>query len=808
MPSNWNESELVSHSLGYPINSSSIRPIDKHMDVNRTRRLKADPGLAVALLLATFAAWPFLTRPSLPTYTDAELHVYRTYEIMSAWRQGVPYLRWAPDLLFSYGYPIFNYYAPLIYYLAAAYGWFFGGPVAGVKFVLVISIYLGAVGMYLFVRDQWGGRAGMVSAAAFALAPYIVYVNPHWRGAAAEVLAVSLAPGLFWAFWRLRRTATPGNVVIAALLLAAVILAHNVMAFVFTGLLLVWLAWDIASRQLRLETTTATALATPPQRQDLLMWATAVVIGLGLSAFVWLPATLERDAVQFQRAFLPNTHSDFHRHFVEASELFAATVLADTMDLQQPRFKLGLTQWVLGLLGMLTILRKRQWAAAFFAVSALGLIYLMLPGSVRIWEAIPFLAYVQFPWRLLGPSALALAVLVGAALTSAEALLWRWGRVAIGVALVAAFIATALPIMDPLPWPDFGPVTLKRIFLYERDGRGLGTTTGNEFLPVGVKVWPPAPEVDTWLTDTGAADKVDRTALPTGTQVTELSRGPEEDRFLIAGQSGFVLRIFTFYFPGWTAYLNGARTPIGISEPGGLITVAVPPGTHEVLLRLENTPARWLGWGISGLALAALLGVAFLRPEKAATSTSHRDQSLAWREAILFGVVILGGASVRYAADQVSWWRTPAAPVVVPQAQHPHFVRLENNVALLAYDLPQTIAHPGDQAPLTLYWQALAQVPLNLRVFVHFIGPDGQLSGLSDKESPVASFPTTRWPFNRYMIDTHQAVLRPDAPPGNYLIRVGLWDGYTGVRMHVLDAEGNVTDQDGVVLTTNFVVQP
>jgi len=52
-----------------------------------TRRI--DPGLLVSLLLATLAAWPLLTRSSLPTFTDAEMHAYRTYEILAAWRVAV-----------------------------------------------------------------------------------------------------------------------------------------------------------------------------------------------------------------------------------------------------------------------------------------------------------------------------------------------------------------------------------------------------------------------------------------------------------------------------------------------------------------------------------------------------------------------------------------------------------------------------------------------------------------------------------------------------------------------------------------------
>src|SRR5258706_1844123 len=251
------------------------------------QNLPRDPGLLVAALIATLAAWPLLSRASLPVFTDAELHVYRTYEIISAWRAGVLYLRWAPDLFYGFGYPVFQYYAPLSYYLGAAYGSLIGGAAAGVKFVLVASAYIGAVGMYLFVRDRWGALAGVVSAAAFRLAPYIVYIDPHARGDAPESLAIGLAPLVLWAFARLRRTASPGDGVIAALLLAALILAHNLMALVFFAMIVAWLAWDVLFGQMFFG-----AWLINPQhssaavrRRVVAALGVAVALGLGLAAF-------------------------------------------------------------------------------------------------------------------------------------------------------------------------------------------------------------------------------------------------------------------------------------------------------------------------------------------------------------------------------------------------------------------------------------------------------------------------------------------------------------------------------------------
>lgn len=779
---------------------------------------KLDPGLLVVGLLATLSAWPLLTRVSLPGFTDAEQHAFRTYEIMVAWQSGLPYLRWAPDLFYGYGYPVFHYYAPLSYYLGAAYGTLCCGltvgAIAGVKFVLVLSAYLGAMGMYLFVRDRWGGIAGVVSAAAFAFAPYIVYIDPHARGDAPETLALAFAPLMLWAFARLRRTASPGDAVLAAVILAALILSHNLMALIFFGLLLAWLAWDVFFGQIFLQAwvldeNKRSASSASVRWKVIGMLALAVALGLMLSAFMWLPAVLERDAVQF-RNVAGGTYFDFRRYFINVSELFAPALRMD-LGATELRFhyNLGVAQWILGGLGWLTVFtpRARRLSALFFALCAVILIYFMLPASQQVWEAIPPLAYLQFPTRLLGPTAVMLAILAGAALSWVEALhlKWRHSRLAVAAGAVTLCLGAALPLMYPAPWPDYGNADARRIITTELDGRGIGTTSANDFLPVQVHT---VPSPQTAITDVylagGQPDKVNRATLPSGATVTPISVGPEASRFLVTSDADFVLRLFTFYFPGWSAYVDGIKTNLTPSEPEGWLTFWVPAGEHEVSVRLENTTPRWVGWILSALAGIVLAGLAAWRVRLPVTRPPGEALN---RNALVVFVVVVGlGILARWADDRAGWFRVQSTGNVVLVAQHQKFAALENNLALLAFDLPKTSARPGVKVPVTLYWKAQAPVTVNLRVFVHFIGPDGQLWGQSDKWNP-ADFPTSRFPLDRYVRDEHQAMLQPDAPPGLYTVVAGLWNGESGVRMRVLDANGQPTEAEGVVLMEGFEVK-
>lgn len=767
-------------------------------------RRYADPGLVVALALVTLSLWPLITRPSLPTMTDAEMHVYRAAEMESMIRSGALYPRWAPDFYFGYGYPVFNFYSPLAYHLAAYYSLLTGmGPVAGTKFVLVIAAYMGAAGMYLFGRDRWGAVAGVVAAAAFTFSPYILYIDRHARGDVPQAFALGLAPVLMWTFDRLRRTGSPWHLAFSGLSLAALILSHPLVALVIYTLLLTFLAWETLISPLVPQTYLG-----PEPRRYIPQLAMTIGLGLGLAAFYWLPAGFDRSAVQLHNVAGPG-YFDFHKYFVSLRELFAPSNYFD-LGATEPRFQfnIGLAQWILAAIGALTVFsrRLRRTDTFFFIFASVGFIYLITQASVNFWEAIPLMSFFQFPTRFLAPTALAFAPLAGNAVRWVERFDDPRLRIttAAGSAAVGAILLAAMPLLYPPSWNEFGAVTPLRMLSVELQGRALGTTSANDFLPIDVVVVPnPQQSVIDSYAAGGPIDRVNRATLPQDASVTLLEQRPFHDKYEVVSDVDFVFRSFTFYFPGWTARVDGVETEIEVAQPDGFVTFPVPSGRHTVELSFEETPLRRSAWGVS---LLALIGLAAAIVTAIARAPEVLDVTpLKWKPAAVLGAVVVAGMGLKLAADRTGWFHFESTGADVRVAQHLYYVRMDRGIQLLGYDLNSTAIRPGEPVTVTMYWKALASVPMNFQVYVHLIGPDGMLYAQSDKLNP-ADFPTSRWPTTRYVRDEHDLVFQATPPPGDYRVVVGLWNIGTGERLQAETAAEIFAD--GVVLPTRISILP
>ncbi len=681
-----------------------------------SRRL--DWGLGLAVALALVAAAPFLTRPGLPHQTDAELHVYRAAELGHTLRAGAFYPRWAPDLYYGYGYPIFNYYAPLTYYLANAFDLLPGVDiVGGVKAVFVLGLLAASVGTYLLGRELFGSVAGVLAAALFTFAPYVVFIDPHARGDLAEHFAICLLPLSFYTFHRLmsgvgRRGALLGSV----LTLAAIVFSHNLLGLAASALLLGYWLWQVVFGGGR-------------RRAG---WGGLVfILAAVLIAFFWLPFLLERSAIKLDVIDREGGHFDFRNHFLSLTELLAPSRILD-LGATAPRFRynLGLVQWLLALSAPLAFLslafRKASRSACstliYFFLAAFELILLMLPASTIIWEYVPGMRYFQFPWRFLAPANLMLAMCAAGGVSGLPAGRWRdW----ITAAALLAVLSLSLPVLYPPMWPpDFGGVAPQDIIAWEEEYHALGTTSTGDFLPVKAALAPipPMPSLVGSYTRPGPVDRVNRAVLPQGATVEIVEQRALYDRLSVHTPKEFVLRLYIFYFPGWRVYVNGEEAEIDIAGPEGFITVVMPEGEHDVVVRFEDTPPRTAGWIISAIGLAGLVIAAIWMPPPSLNDrpSTSKHQSLFWLGGSLLLFVLVKGVVID---PQDDWLRYTSLPGQARAAQHELRANFGGQIELLGYDLPKSRVRSGETLPLVLYWRALAPMSENYQTFVHVARP-------------------------------------------------------------------------------------
>jgi 4-amino-4-deoxy-L-arabinose transferase-like glycosyltransferase len=121
-------------------------------------------------------------------------------------------------------------------------------------------------------------------------------------------------------------------------------------------------------------------------------------------------------------------------------------------------------------------------------------------------------------------------------------------------------------------------------------------------------------------------------------------------------------------------------------------------------------------------------------------------------------------------------------------------------IRLLGYDLT---AKGGNRWSVSLYWQAVKPLTENYTVFVHLVGPDGQIWGQHDSPPGGGFFPTSFWLPGDEVKDEHDLDLRDGAPAGSYRLFVGLYRPDDGSRLSVQTGPGRVADR--LALTGFFI---
>jgi hypothetical protein len=754
------------------------------------RVAKFDWGYLIVLGLSLPVLWP-LVGPAYLSSHDGLHHLFRLLDLDWCLRGGVLYPRWLPHLGFGYGYPVLNYYAPLSYYAAEALHVLGAGFVNSIKLTYALGFLGSALTMYLFTKEHLGRLPAILAAVVYVYLPYHL-ADAYVRGALAEFLTFPFFPLILWCFHRLISRRSPPYVAWSALALAGLVLTHNLIALIFAPLLVAYIAflW-FRERDLKVAGLVAGAL----------------VLALGLSAFYWLPGFAESGWARL--GMVGPQANDYLPRLITMKDFFSPYLLyryfpEHGVSLEHPMSWLQIGLLCLSLLVPLR-LRHPSWAdtrryLVFFLWATLVTLFMLFLYSRPLWDHIPLLSYLQYPFRFLTLTTFTSAFAIGslplllaggstkeeieATVAPGNSL---WGPLA-AVVIIGALMLTALarlPIaaqylpehQEPLTEASVSYQSMAEYdYLTGLWARLWGGAWMMEYLPA----WVQDPPSEIFL----PVEKPDLQLEPLPAQavpkVKVTSRAPLSLELKAKIQNPMSLSFHSFYFPNWQIYLDGNRAAPYPSGSLGLLTVDLPPGDHHLRVRFEDTPVERAGTILLLASLSALVAIVALARQ--------------WRALVAPLVTIL-------ALSALTALHSSSSPTI----QNPVAVEanLGNQVKLLGYDLDKSDYRAGDTISVTLYWMALQEMNKDYKVFVH-LTDEGitRLVAQSDRW-PVYNFsPTTRWQPGEIVWDRHEIQIPAEAAPGAYKLSTGM---YLLETMRNLDVLGEDGSPQGVSVTLSTI---
>jgi len=756
-------------------------------------------------LLGLVAVQPLL-KPAMTCSDDGGHYLVRFVELDHCLRQGTPWPRWAPDLVYGYGYPLFNFFPPLSFYPAEFF------HLLGLSFAqawnaaLVLYILLAGMTMYLLAKDVFGEKSAWVAAVAYMYAPYQLY-NALYRGNLGEAMALPLLPLILWAFRRLLIKGENRYLAASALSYAGLILTHNVISLVFTPFLLLYVGvlWLLERRTTR----------------SLSLTAAALLLSLGLSAFFWLPAFFEKQWVKIHLAYTP-AGMNYRYNFLSLGELLSPPTPVHTALVNPaPPRSLGLVQLALALLAMIGWWsfkdREKRFTVLFFSLVLISLMFMVLPQSVAVWDHLPLLEYVQFPCRFLGIASLAAALLAGAAISDFRFPIFdsRNRKSAIenrklgvgrpspiaGIVLVveALLIATSLPWLYPRYCSTTEGLSIANLAQLERGLGVIGATSAGEYLPIWVKEVPSGSSMEAMYRAGGPIERLEPSSLPEGAEVKSAQYGLTSADILIDSPQPFQAVFNTFYFPGWRVYVDGKQVPIIPTEPYGLISFQVSTGQRNIQVRFQNTRLHLAAKALSTFSALVVLAVVIWSlvgwsgGRVVGHNTQYATRNTLWNLQWVLAIALLL-MKVTYIDRHDNWFRRSGFDgTQVEGVRVPLEVNFDGEMMLLGYDLDPAAVEAGGTFRLDLYWKAQRKLTTAYSAYARLKDAQSNLWSPKDSRRPggYRDYPlTTTWSLDQYAQDSYQIWVLPGTPPGEYDLVVGAFSKATLEELDVLDQQG------------------
>lgn len=520
-----------------------------------------------------------------PYTHDGENHLARFMNYAAALRETQIPPRFAPYLNSGFGFPTFNYNYPLANILAVPVIALGFSPAVAFSVLVWGSAALGTVSTYQVLKRFFSRQATLFGTGWYVASSYWASAVV-FRGNIGEILWYAFVPALVlgWLWLQEQQWSNLGSIALI-FLTAAAWLAHNVLAVLLMPLLAVW-SFSMVWRD-----------------KQYTRWFLIWLASVGLVVWFWVPAVMELNLVALTGDDLV---TEARGHALTWAQVWWSPLrfgFSRQTHLDTFGFGLGLGSVVITVVALVGKFKdwwqqkksaveqrwnhqtRTQW---LLGVSFLSALWLATESSSFLWQQMPFLSIVQFPWRFLFIVSLALVVFAS----------WVWERLPVGKWLLVILLLVQIGAVQGLQPVDhrYYPREYYQLFPHT-------TSTRNENRPETLQAdtlgsWERSPQIAT-----GEA------------KVQVLEWLGSRRSYTVEALTDVIIMETTVYFPGWRTTLDDEKVEYSLHEvePYGFIAFHVParPGEpYQVQTAfVERTPWRLLGEVVSGVTGVLLVGL-------------------------------------------------------------------------------------------------------------------------------------------------------------------------------------------------------
>lgn len=316
-----------------------------------------------------------------PWGNDLWFHIHRLEDIKSQLEGGRLVAYFSENLTGAQGLPVYAFYSQWVYWIPFLLTKLGVSLVASLKLVFCFFLLASALGIYRLLQLHVTDDVARVGLLLYVTSNYFLG-DIFARAAFAEFLSYSLFPWLLYLVHRYSRNGSSAYGICSSLAAAFMIIFHP-LSFMNVGPALAVYALYILWHE--------------PRRINRLSRLVPVFgLALGLTAFYWLPAVIEKQYVAGAEA-MPIKIFDTFLGIRRYLNIAAMSNLGFTLTLSM------MLSFILFFFGKKIRAAIVDPSAALLVVGIGVYVFLTLPYSRFVWESVHLISSNAFVWRLVFP---------------------------------------------------------------------------------------------------------------------------------------------------------------------------------------------------------------------------------------------------------------------------------------------------------------------------------------------------------------------------------------------------------------------